>query len=73
VLDEENRLFVRTYTKGKVKDEYVIDIFDKDGIFISQLTTKADFRIWKNSKVYSVEENDDGFKILKRYSVTWVR
>lgn len=73
VLDGENRLFVRTYTKGKVKREYVIDIFDKEGVFISQLTTKADFRIWKNNKVYSVEENEDGYKILKRYGYSWVK
>ena len=73
VLDEENRLFVRTYTKGKVKREYVIDIFDKEGVFISQLTTKVDFRIWKNNKVYSVEENEDGYKILKRYGYSWVK
>ena len=73
VLDEENRLFVRTYTKGKTKREYVIDIFNKEGIFISQLTTKADFRICKNSKVYSVEENADGYKVLKRYGCSWVK
>lgn len=73
VLDEEGRLFVRTYIKGKVKNEYVIDIFDKEGVFISQLTTKVDFRKWKNNKVYSVEENEDGYKVLKRYGYSWVK
>ena len=73
VLDEENRLFVRTYNKGKIKGEYVIDIFNSEGVFVSQLTTKADFRIWKNHKVYSVEENEDGYKILKRYDAAWVK
>ena len=71
VLDQQDRLYVRTFSKGKTKREYVVDIFDAKGIFISQLVTKADFRIWKNNKVYSVEENVDGYRILKVYQAAW--
>jgi len=71
VLDEQDRIYVRTYVKGKNEGEYVVDIFDAKGIFISQLVTKADFRIWKNNKVYSVEENTDGYRILKIYQAAW--
>ncbi|MBN2245303.1 MAG: 6-bladed beta-propeller [Candidatus Aminicenantes bacterium] len=71
VLDEQDRIYARTYVKGKNKEEYVVDIFDSKGIFISQLVTKADFRIWKKNKVYSVEENEDGYRILKIYQATW--
>ena len=70
-LDEQDRIYVRTYVKGKNEGEYVIDIFDAKGIFISQLVTKADFRLIKNNKIYSVEENEDGYRILKVYQATW--
>jgi hypothetical protein len=71
VLDEQDKLYARTYVKGKNKDEYVVDIFDAKGLLISQLVTKADFRLIKNNKIYSVEENADGYRILKVYQAIW--
>ncbi len=70
-LDEQERIFVRTWEKGEVKGEYVFDIFNPEGIFIAQYITKADVRLWKDNKMYSIEENDDGFKVIKRYGVYW--
>lgn len=69
-LDEQGRLFVRTWEKGKNKDEYLIDIFDAEGRFISQFATKADIRLWKNQKMYAIEETEEGFKVIKQYSVS---
>lgn len=71
VLDELDRIYARTYVKGKNEEEYVVDIFDAQGLFISQLVTKADFRVWEKNKVYSVEENADGYRILKVYQAAW--
>ena len=70
-LDEDGRLFVRSYKKGKEKDVFFLDIFSTDGKYFSTLATKANPRFWKNGKMYSVEENDDDIKIIKRYSVSW--
>jgi hypothetical protein len=70
-LDEEGRLFVRSYKKGKEKDVFFLDVFGADGKYFSTLATKTNPRIWKNGKMYSIEENDDGIKIIKRYSVSW--
>ncbi len=70
-IDEEERLFVRSYKKGKEKDVFFLDIFSTDGKYFSTLATKANPRVWKNGKMYSVEENDDGIKVIKRYSVSW--
>ncbi|MEA2005396.1 MAG: 6-bladed beta-propeller [Acidobacteriota bacterium] len=71
IMDEQDRMYVRTWEKGKNKDEYVIDIFDPEGKFISQITTKADLRLWKNNELYTIEETDTGFRVIKRYSVSW--
>ena len=70
-LDEQDRLFVRTWVKGKEDGAYIIDVFDAEGRFISQLESKLDLRMWKGGKVYGLEENEDGFMLVKRYKVSW--
>ncbi len=70
-LDEEGRLFVRTFEKGKAEGEYFFDVFDSEGKYIARFVHKADPRAWKNHKLYSIEESEEGYKIIKRYSVFW--
>jgi hypothetical protein len=70
-LDEQGKIFVRTWEKGEIKGEYVFDIFNPEGIFIVQYISKADIRLWKDNKMYSIEETDAGFKVIKRYGVYW--
>lgn len=70
-LDEQGRLFVRTFTKGKAKGEYVVDVFDAEGRFIAQFITKSDLKLIKKNKAYGVEKTADGFLVIKRYKVTW--
>lgn len=72
-LDENGRIFVRTWKKGKNKGEFIFDVFDAEGRYISQFPSKMDIRLWKNGKVYSYEENEEGLKIIKRYKVKWER
>lgn len=70
-VDEEGRLIVRSYRKGKGENVFWLDVFDTSGRYISFLATKASPRIWKKGKMYSIEENEDGIRIIKRYSVSW--
>jgi hypothetical protein len=72
-LDEEGRIFVRTWEKGKEKDEFVHDVFDPEGRYISQFTSKINVSIWKDGKAYAIDENEDGFNVIKRYLVSWKR
>ncbi len=69
LLDDQGLMYVRTYTKGKAKGEYVIDVFDPEGRFIAQFITKADLRLFKAGKAYGIEETDDGYQTIKRYDV----
>jgi hypothetical protein len=68
-LDDQGRLYVRTFTKGKGKGEYVIDVFDPEGTFIAQFITKSNLQLWKAGKAYGIEESDEGYQVIKRYSV----
>jgi hypothetical protein len=70
-LDEEWRLFVRTFEKGKEEGEFFLDVFDVEGRYIAKIPLKAEPRVWKAKKLYAVEEDEDGFQILKVYSVQW--
>ncbi len=70
-LDEQGRLFVRTFTKGKAKGEYVVDVFDTEGRFITQFITKSDLKLIRKNKAYGVEKTTEGFVVIKRYNVTW--
>ncbi|MDH4271509.1 MAG: 6-bladed beta-propeller [Candidatus Aminicenantes bacterium] len=70
LLDDQGRMYVRTYTKGKVKGEYVIDVFDPEGRFISQFISKTDLRLIKADKAYGIEETDEGYQTIKRYAVS---
>jgi hypothetical protein len=70
VLDDHGRLFVRTFTKGKAKGEYVFDVFDPEGVFFAQFISKSDLRLFKSGKAYGIEETDDGYQVIKRYSLS---
>jgi hypothetical protein len=72
-VDEADRIIVRTWEKGKDEDEFVHDIFDAEGRFISQFTSKISISTWKEWKAYAIDENEDGFNVIKRYSVRWDR
>ncbi|MGQ9672897.1 MAG: 6-bladed beta-propeller [Candidatus Aminicenantales bacterium] len=67
VLDEEGRMLVRTFKKGKVKNEYEVDVFDVKGRFVAQFISKADIRVWQGDKLYGIEETEEGFRVIKRY------
>lgn len=70
-LDKEWRLFVRTYEKGKEDREFFFDVFDIKGRYIAKFPFKGEPRVWKGQKLYAVEEDEDGYQMLKIYSVRW--
>jgi hypothetical protein len=70
-LDEEGRIIVRTWKKGQKEDEFVHDVFDPEGRFIAEFPSKITVSVWKNGKAYAIDENEEGFNIIKRYSVRW--
>lgn len=70
-LDEQERLLVRTFEKGKKKDEYFFDVFDVEGKYIAKILLKGEPRVWKGKKLYAIDETEDGFMIFKCYSVDW--
>ena len=70
-LDELGRLFVKTWKKGKNENEFVFDVFDAEGRYIDRFETKLDIMLWKSEKMYAMEEDDEGYRVIKRFSVFW--
>ncbi len=69
-LDDEGRIYVKTWKKI-FEENYYFDIFDATGRYIAEVYLKEKPHLFKKGKLYSVEEDEDGFHVLKRYKVTW--
>lgn len=78
IPDEEGRLFVMTYEPGGQAGEFIYDIFNKEGVFISRAGLKALHggsgsllaRV-RGDRLYAVQEKPNGFKQLDVYRMIW--
>jgi hypothetical protein len=70
-LDNDGRLFVSTFEKAKNGEGYYCDVFDSEGRHIAKIPLKTHPRVWKNHKLYTIEEDEVGYHVIKRYRVTW--
>jgi hypothetical protein len=68
-VDDKNKIFVGTHEKLDGKDIY--DVFDEEGRFITRIPLNPTPLIMKKNQIYSLEEDEEGFQIVKRYKVTW--
>jgi hypothetical protein len=81
-LDDEGRLYVKTYEKGDNKNECIHDIFNSEGIFIKRMSM-AGYGSWmypgrdlnrakaKNHRFYCIREKESGYKELAVYKMRW--
>jgi hypothetical protein len=80
-IDNEERLFVRTYEKGLNEDEYIHDVFNSDGEYFSRQNLKSYgklswdlmplFVVAKNNNIYCLREKESGYKELVVYKMRW--
>ena len=71
IADDEGRIFVRTYERVADGEGYYYDVFDAEGKYIVKVPLKSRPFLFKNSKLYTVEEDEEGYQYVKRYKVTW--
>ncbi len=76
--DDHGRLFVQTWERTPNGRQDIHDVYDAEGRFIGQLPLNAhpDLinptpTILKGNKLYTVEADDEGYEVVKRYSVVW--
>ena len=69
--DEYGRIFVATYEQPESGRGYLYDVFDPDGDFVTRIALEYPPRIWRDSRLYTIEEDGEEFPVVKRYSVRW--
>lgn len=72
-IDWEGRIFVGTYEKVKIgeDDAYYYDVFDSEGKYIAKIPLRKRPRVWKKNRLYTREEDEEGYQFVKRYTVKW--
>jgi hypothetical protein len=71
-VDDEGRLFVETWKMTEDNKNYFYDIFDGEGRYLSTMAFKGRPRVWKRGKLYSIDEDEDGYPVVRRSSVIWL-
>ena len=69
--DNDGRLFVSTFEKAKNGEGYYCDVFDAEGRYLAKIALKTNSRVWKNNKLYTIEEDEEGYQFVKRYKMSW--
>jgi hypothetical protein len=69
IVNRDGRILVQTYEKGKRANEHFYDVFDTEGRYLTRTPAVAEFLVWRDDKLYGLEENEDGFKVLKCFRV----
>jgi hypothetical protein len=69
-LSDLGHIFVQTYEKAD-GGRIIHDIFDAEGRFIGRLPLKPSGIGILKGKYYALEEDEDGYQLIKRYAVTW--
>jgi len=69
--DDEGRIFVMTYERAPDGSGYYYDIFDAEGRFIVKVPLKSRPLLMQRRKLFTVEEDEEGYQHVKRYRITW--
>jgi len=71
IVDDEGKIFVLTWERAADGDGYCCDIFDSEGKCIAKVSLKSTPQVIKENRIYTIEEDENGYQIVKRYKVTW--
>jgi len=53
------------------KENSVLDVFASEGRYIAKISLKVRSRILRNNNLYTLEEDEEEYQVVKRYKVTW--
>lgn len=70
LTDDNGWLFVANWERaGK---DYVYDVFDPEGRYMAKFTPPYKSILFKKGKLYTSEETEEGYQVIKRYRVNWI-
>jgi hypothetical protein len=68
--DSQGRIFVRTYEEAGEGMHYY-DIFDPEGRYLARVPVYDRVAALKKGKLYTLEEDEEGYQVVKRYHIKW--
>ncbi|MBD3414692.1 MAG: 6-bladed beta-propeller [Candidatus Aminicenantes bacterium] len=68
--DDQGRIFIGTFDNTEDQG-HNYDILDAQGKYIAQMTFPVTPFLFKKGKLYCLEQDPDGFILVKRYRVKW--
>ena len=80
IADEEGRMLIMTYQRGKGSQSFKYDVFDSSGVLKGQIDLNFDWAgeyfglkkyLIKNGLLYYYEDDKDGFLIMKIDKIQW--
>ena len=73
LLDDEGRIFVRRFEKVEDSERHFLEVFDYQGRYITDVIFPIEMipQVFKGRKLFSIEETEAGFEVIKRYKVSW--
>jgi len=71
MVDDQGRIFVQTWEQVTDQDGFYYDVFDPEGKYIFKVPLKTNPRIIKNNKLYTIEEDKQGYQYIKRCKIIW--
>ena len=80
MADNEGRIFASTPPFGLESKSFTWDVFDAEGRYLAivrlpgsawHLGNMKSGLVWKAGKLYAVEEDEDGYHVVKRYRADW--
>jgi hypothetical protein len=70
-VDDIGRIFTRTYEKAPESGYYYHDVFDPEGKYMAKISLKSRPLVIKKGKLYTIEEDEEGYRYVKRYKISW--
>ncbi len=68
--DEVGGFLVQTYERAEDGERGILDLFDAEGKYLARIPLRARNFLLKKGKFYTIEEDEDGYYCVKRYSFT---
>ncbi|HUU37511.1 MAG TPA: 6-bladed beta-propeller [Candidatus Desulfaltia sp.] len=70
-LDDEGRIFARTYEKPQGENTFYHDVFNDEGRYIARVPLPTRPYVWKRARLCTIEEDEEGYRSIKAYKSAW--
>lgn len=73
ILDDEGRIFVKKFEGIENSKRIYCEVFDSQGRYITDIIFPINMLpgLFKKGKLYTIEEDEEGYRVVKRYKVKW--